>query len=456
MPHKTSGLWHQVAISYLFLSAKRKSQKIKVSRSNIQLRTPGAIIPLLVSGCMSVLLLVWTLSATATVAPHEQHNLAAELGIPVSTPVAPSHLQSGETHSNNLLNLGQIVQLRESLTARIKQFTKSAPAGEVQFAMAVASGPVIDPVLVARQRCGTTWEQANLTCGATCSELNKHHGCARKELCFGNLSMDPCLRTQQASSAAPPAYAKNRQWSPLKSKVTTLPPNGTHDVSAAKGTHNVSAADVPKARCGSSWSKADKSCGPPCPSLTEKECGTGEFCFDNLSPKPCIELFAKEGLPPVVSEKHHYKLPHWNVAKVKQWFPGHLFTTNSTPPGQPRRPTFYFRLHPKTKNEAGCPKAPDFTKEKAHGSCGDRMGNRSKYWVAIQGGSHHCDRMIQVTDVDTKKSLILIVKDSCPGCHGHVDMSLGALVELAGSYERACSGRLRTVWKFVDEKLAPV
>ena len=79
--------------------------------------------------------------------------------------------------------------------------------------------------------------------------------------------------------------------------------------------------------------------------------------------------------------------------------------------------------------------------------------SQSKYWVAIKNGSQHCGKKITVYNTSSSKVIVLTVIDECPSCDSdnHLDMSLDALIELAGSVKSAHnvnSIEPKLIWSF--------
>jgi hypothetical protein len=114
----------------------------------------------------------------------------------------------------------------------------------------------------------------------------------------------------------------------------------------------------------------------------------------------------------------------------------------SSPPQSPPQQqtssvaTFYFRVG---DDQPGCPTVQTFNDGNIYGPCNAKYGASSKYWAAIKNGGQHCGEQITVSYGG--KNLVLTVMDECPGCgsDNHVDMSLDALIELAGSVNVACA-----------------
>jgi hypothetical protein len=111
--------------------------------------------------------------------------------------------------------------------------------------------------------------------------------------------------------------------------------------------------------------------------------------------------------------------------------------------------TYYFRIN---EDVTGCAPVQNFENMGVFGPCAVEYTNDSKYWVAIANAGEYCNRRIIANY--NKRSIVLIVKDSCPACEvdNHLDMGLEALIELTGSKENACAiGQLlpEITWSFI-------
>jgi hypothetical protein len=160
---------------------------------------------------------------------------------------------------------------------------------------------------------------------------------------------------------------------------------------------------------------------------TDDYCGTG--CQSSFSaPGQC-----KSSAAPVVQQSPPLIQPYTQQNPIvgQSIYPSTSYTTAAT---------FFFRVGP---NVQGCPAVQTFNDGNSYGPCnggnGVRYGPQSKYWVAIRNGAAHCDKTITATFQG--RSIVLTVKDSCPGCaqSNHLDMGLDALIELTGSREAACA-----------------
>ncbi|KAI9331331.1 hypothetical protein BDR26DRAFT_870324 [Obelidium mucronatum] len=129
-------------------------------------------------------------------------------------------------------------------------------------------------------RCGYSWDDANDSCRHICSDANGYR-CPNQQTCYGNLkNLRVCWENRKNSDwydrhrGGGGGDGDNRDDDGDRNRGNGGGGGGRGDVSGPW-------------RCGRTWTDANRFCGQTCFGVNDNSCPAREQCFGNLNARDC-------------------------------------------------------------------------------------------------------------------------------------------------------------------------